>query len=142
MKQLKYLLVLFLAIITVFTGCEKDEEKEKIEPSDSLEQFGILGQWKLDSREVNGISSLAVECCDYIIFETDSIPTDLKGLFNSNEVGYETNGAFELDILNESIEFLYNNKQKLYGIQISDNRIVFNYSENNDSIIEHWINEE
>jgi len=142
MKQLKFLLLLLISITAVFTSCEKDEEKGKIEPSDNLEHFGILAQWKLNSREINGISSLAVECCDYIEFETDNLPTDLSGLFNSNGVGYETNGVFELDILNESIEFAFDDKQKSYGIQISDTRIVFNYFENNDSIVEHWIKEE
>lgn len=142
MRQLKHLLILSLAITTLFTSCEKDEEKGNIEPSDNLEQFGILGQWKLDSREINGISSLAVECCDKIEFETDNLPTDLSGLFNSNGVGYETNGVFELDTLNDSIEFVFDDKQKLYGIQISDTRIVFSYFENNDSIVEHWVEEE
>ena len=48
-------------------------------------------------------------------------------------------GAFELDVLNESIEFTYDDEQKNYGIIISDSRIVFNYSDNNESIVEHWI---
>ena len=142
MRQIKYLLVLSLAIMTVFTSCEKDEGNDNIEPSDNLEQFGMFGNWKLDSREINGISSLAVECCDYIEFKTDSNLTDLKGLFRANGVGYETNGVFELDTLNETIVLSYDDKQKVFGIQISDNRIVFSYLENNDSIVEHWIKEE
>lgn len=142
MRQLKFLLVLPLAIITVFISCEKEEENEKIESSENLEQIGIMGQWKLDSRDVNRISSLAVECCDYLEFEKDSNPNDWNGLFSAFGSGYETNGVFELDTLNETIELSYDDKQKIYGIQISDKRIVFSYLENSDSIVEHWIKEE
>ncbi len=116
-------------------------DKEEIEQTDNLQQTGILGQWKLDSRETNGISSLAVECCDYIEFKTDSEPTDLTGEFKAFGAGYETNGDFELNNANQSIEFIYD-EQLLYEIQISDENIVFSYLENNDSIVEYWHREE
>ena len=142
MERLRFLIVLLVAVTTVCTSCAKDDEKSKIEPTDNLEQFGILGQWKKVSRVVNGISNLAVECCDYIEFSTDSLPTDLRGVFNSNGIGYETNGVFELDDINASIEFVFNDEQILYGIQISETTIVFDYFENNDSIVEYWNKED
>lgn len=139
MRQLKYLLRSFFAISLLCTSCEKNDEKGKIGTSDNLEILGILGQWKLESREINGISSLAVECCDYIEFETDNLPNDLNGLFRSNGLGYETNGVFQLDSSNETIEFTYNGDQKIYDLQIVDTRLVFKYLENNDSIVENWL---
>ena len=135
MKQLKFLLVLSLSVITVFMSCEKD----KTEPSDNLEQFGLLGKWKLDSRDYGGILSGAVLCCDTLEFKSDSESTDLKGLFRAVGAGYETNGVFEFDNLNETIELNYDNKQKLYEIQISETRIVLNYVEDSVAITEWWI---
>lgn len=142
MKQLKYSLILSLAFLSVLTSCEKDEENVKIENPDNLEQIGIIGQWKLDFREINGISSLTVECCDYRNFEIDSKPNDWNGLLIAFGTGYETHGEFELDTSNESIEFSCNGDTKLYDIQIAVDRIVFNYLEDNDSIVEHWVKEE
>ena len=139
MKPHSYLTVLLLAFLTVFSSCKKEDDKDPIEPSDNLEQYGILGKWKLDSREYGGISDGAVMCCDTLEFKSDIQTTDLKGLFRAVGAGYETSGAFELDVLNESIEFTYDDEQKNYGIIISDSRIVFNYSDNNESIVEHWI---
>ena len=56
MKQLKNSLILALTFITMLTSCEKDEENTNIANTDNLEQIGIISQWKLDSREINGIS--------------------------------------------------------------------------------------
>jgi len=142
MKQLKYILVLSLVILTVITSCEKDEEKNNIEASDNLEQFGILGKWKLDSRDYGGISDLAVIIGYTLEFKTDSTSTDLKGLFRVIEPAYEANGVFELDTLNETIELNYDNKQKLYEIQISETTIVLNYVEDTAAITEWWIKQE
>ena len=126
-------ILLFTSII-LLTGCDKDETEQ----IDNLEQVGILGQWKLDTRIVNGISSLAIECCDYIKFKTDSGLGDLKGEFRAFGVGYKTNGVFELNTSKNTIQFNYDNTQKLYRLQISDDFITFTYSENNQEIIEDW----
>ena len=142
MKQLKNSLILALTFITMLTSCEKDEENTNIANTDNLEQIGIISQWKLDSRDINGISSLAVECCDYIDFEMDSDPNDWSGLFNAFGTGYNTNGVFELDTSDETIDFSNNDDQRLYNIQISETRIEFNYMDNSDSIVEHWLKEE
>jgi hypothetical protein len=138
MKNLKILITTVILSFIVLTSCDKGE----VEEIDNLQQTGVPGLWKLESREINGISGLAVECCDYIEFKTDSEPTDLKGKFKAFGVGYATNGVFELNTTDETIEFIYDDEQLLYEIQISENIIVFSYSEKNDSIIEHWRKEE
>jgi hypothetical protein len=142
MKQLKYILLLSLAILTVCTSCKKDDEKDKIELSDNLEQYGILGKWKLDSREIGGISSGAVLCCDTLEFKSDIQTTDLKGLFRAVGSGYERNGVFELNNLNETIELKYDNEQKSYEILISETTIVLNYVEDTIAITEWWLKQE
>ncbi|MBE0637089.1 MAG: hypothetical protein IH598_01045 [Bacteroidales bacterium] len=142
MRHLKFFLVLILSILTVFSSCEKVEKKVEIETSDNLEQFGILGKWKLETRTINGITDLSIQCCDYIIFKPDSEPDNLKGEFTASGVGYETNGVFELNPSNSIIYFNYDNSQKSYEFQISDNLTTFTYNENNQEIIEDWRKEE
>lgn len=138
MKNFRHLKVLFVIPLLVLSSCEKDE----VEQTDQLAPIGVLGQWKLEIRSVNGISSLAVECCDYLEFSTDSEPSDLKGAFRALGAGYETDGVFELNTSNNTIQFDYNDTQKLYGFQLSDDLITFTYSENDQDISEDWRKEE
>ncbi|WP_462281258.1 hypothetical protein [Salinivirga cyanobacteriivorans] len=138
MVQLKSLLILSFAIFTVFTSCEKDEENDNIEPSDYLDQFGILGKWGLQSITINGITDMIVHY-DSIEFTTGIDGDDLKGEFISSDgVGYETNGQFELETANNIIHFNFNNSQKSYEFDISDSLMIFTYSEENNEIIEYW----
>jgi hypothetical protein len=143
MRHLKYVSVLFLSILTVLTSCEKDEimQINNVEQADSLEEFGILGKWGLQSITINGITDMIVHY-DTIKFSADSEIADLKGKFKRRGVGYESNGQFELNKAEETITFTYDDKQIIYGIQISDNYMVFSYSENNASIVEDWRKEE
>lgn len=138
MKTLKILFILLPISMTVLTSCDKDE----VEQADKLEQIGVLGQWKLETRIVNGITGLIAECCDYIEFKTDSEPGDLKGEFRAFGAGYETIGVFELNTSINTIQFAYDDTQKLYGFQITDDFITFTYSEDNDEINEDWRKEE
>lgn len=138
MKNLIFFPVLFLCILITFSGCEKDNN----ETSDNLEQFGILGQWKLKTRIINGIADLSITCCDYIIFKPDNEPENFKGKFTAYGVGYETNGEFELNPSSSIINFVYDNSQKSYEIQISDSLTTFRYNENIQEIIEDWKKEE
>jgi hypothetical protein len=142
MKQLKYILVLSLAILSVFTSCEKGEESDNIEPSDNLEQFGILGKWSLQSITINGITDMIVHY-DSIEFTTGIEGDDLKGEFLSSDgSGYETNGQFELETANNIIHFDFNNSQKSYEFHISNGSMTFTYSEDNNEIVKDWRKEE
>lgn len=138
MRHSKFYLILFLTMLTVFSSCEKDQ----LEKSDNLKQFDILGQWKLEARTTNGISDLSILCCDYIMFNTDNEPDDLKGEFTVSGDGYETEGIFELKASNDVIEFDYDNSQMSYQFQISDKLMTFTYVENSQEIIENWRKEE
>ncbi len=134
-KYLKYWIVWSVASLLLITSCEEDQ----VESLDHLEQVGILGQWKLDNRSVNGIANLAVESCDSLHFDADSEPTDWKGMFRASGNGYARTGDFELDTLNRTIAFSYEDVLKWYSIQLTHNSIRFNYLENQDQIEEYWI---
>jgi hypothetical protein len=81
---------------------------------------------------------LGVECCDYLLFSIDVNPSDWNGIFKAYGAGYELNGVFEMDPSNETIEFSYNENQKIYDYQLVDLSIAFSYTENGDSIVEQW----
>lgn len=129
--------MLVFTLITL-VGCEKDENEKR----DNLQPIGILGQWKLDSRSINGISGLAEECCDYIEFKTDNEPDDFKGEFIAYGTGYETTGVFELNTIEHTIHFDYNDARMSYEYQIFDGLLIFNYLEDDQEIIEDWRKEE
>lgn len=130
--------MLGFALLMVQISCNKDKKNDICENPDYIEPIGILGKWKLDSREINGISSLGVECCDYLDFYIDDNQNDWNGVFKAYGAGYKLNGVFEMDPSNETIEFSYNENQKIYDYQIVDLSITFSYTENDDSIVEQW----
>lgn len=133
MKHLKYLPALFLAIITVLASCEKEE----IEQADSLEQFGILGKWRLSSITIDGITDMSIRY-DTIEFSTGIAKADLKGEFRSIGPGNETKGLFELDNASKTLLFDYNDTRKIYLFHISENSMTFTYSEYIMEFIENW----
>lgn len=137
MKYFRKFTILIL-ILTVLSSCEKDE----IQTPDNLEQIGVLGEWKLETRTINGISDLAVLCCDYIMFRTDNELDDLKGEFTAFGDGYETDGVFKLNTASNIIHFDYDNSQESYEFQISNDLITFTYDENSQEVIENWRKEE
>ncbi|MDZ7807548.1 MAG: hypothetical protein U5K71_10580 [Gracilimonas sp.] len=130
---MKNFAMLFVISLIAITGCGVNEAEQL----DILEQTGLLGEWRLDSRSVNGISDMSIQS-DYIGFKTDDEPDDLKGEFRSYGVGYETNGLFQLNDSDNTIQFVYNDKQRSYEFQISDDRLTFTYPEDDSEIIEYW----
>ena len=133
MRTSKSLLILFPIFLTFFTSCEK----EKTELADNLEQVGILGKWRLVFITVNGITDMSIRF-DTIEFFTDNEIGDLKGKFSAIGTGYETNGVFEIEKTKEHIYFDYNNTQKSYGFQISDDLMTFSYVEDGQDVTEDW----
>lgn len=134
MKSKVFALSISIIVVTL-TSCSKENPGQEL---DALQQIGIPGQWKLEIRLVNGITNLAVKCCDYIDLKTNDQPNDLKGNFTSTGSGYETNGTFELDTIENTILFEFKNKQLLYSYQLDGNVLTFEYSENGQAVIEDW----
>ncbi len=141
MNKLKYLLVLSLSIITVLSGCEKEEENNKIDPSDRLDQYSILGKWKLQGLTIGGITDMSIRF-DTLELIGDSELDDLKGEFTRTQYGPDINGTFELDTANSIIHFDINNTQRSFVFAVSYNYLTFKYYEDSVEIIEDWRKEE
>lgn len=133
MSRSNFIAILFLTLLTLFSSCKDDE----IVQADSLEEFGILGKWGLQSITINGITDMSIRY-DTIEFKADSDLNDLKGEFSAYGVQYETNGMFELMPSNKTIEFNYGDKQKLYEFQLAGDLITFTYFEEQLAFIESW----
>ncbi len=127
-------ILLLASMFLIFTGCKKNEPEQ----TEVLKQTGILGKWKLEMRSIDGIAGLAVECCDYLEFTEDNVVSDWIGVFEATGVGYETTGFFEIDAAGSTIQFNYEDSQKVYEYQIEEGDITFTYMDNNQSIVEHW----
>jgi hypothetical protein len=129
-----FFLVSLITISAVLISCNKD----KMDQPDNLAQYGILGVWKLEARLRNGITDLAIICCDTLILRPDSQIADLKGEFTSVGIGFETNGIFTLNPPDARLHFDYTNASESRIYQVVDNSLSLMYSEENDSIIENW----
>ena len=130
-----FLYVLSLCFTVSLTSCIYEAD----EPRDRLLDSGLLGEWKLDSREVNNIDDLSVQCCDYLTFSEFGSPNDLRGSYKARGTGYENEGEFECNETLDSIQFIRENVVTSYGLVISNQSIVLNYVENGDSISELWV---
>jgi hypothetical protein len=136
MKNPGFLFTLFVFSMMSFTACEKEE------PTDQLEKLGILGKWKLETRTINGITSLEALCCDYLEFLPDSEYNDLAGEFKSTGPGYETDGTFRINESRDTIEFSFNRRQLVYGFQMSNDLMTFSYYEGSANFIDDWRRQE
>lgn len=137
MKQIKFLPVLFLIFMPLFISCAKDDENEKTKPSDSLDKIGIIADWSLQSRTINGATDMSIKNA-IIKFIPDNKIDDLKGNFRREEGSFIAKGQFEIKPAINIINFDLSNVQKAYEFHISDDTMTFTYSEGNLEIIEDW----
>ena len=132
---MKSILIFTVLIFAAVPSCNDDEE---LVGKDLLQDIGIIGKWKLESRAVDGISNLAVECCDFIEFEQDEQTDPLTGHFKAYGYQFETNGSFTMNLDEESILFQYDDSQKLYAYVLEENILAFRCTENGQEISETW----
>lgn len=140
----KPLLLILISIIIFFSACKKEEDEvlapnQQTQDKDPLEEYGILNEWKLEARSVDGVSDLSIQCCDSIILKSDQIIDDFQGSFTARGLGYEKEGTFEVDTLEKLIYFEYDTILKTYNFRLSDKRITFSYNENDQFIEEWWV---
>lgn len=119
-------------LLLINVGCIKQNDL------DTLANMGLYNAWKLESRAMNGISSLSVPCCEMIVFQADSISTDLKGLFSAESNGTLTTGIFEIQPTYDSISFSFGNNQVIYAFTLNQTDLVFQFQEGDDLIEETW----
>lgn len=148
MTQLKFLLVLSLAVSTVFTSCEKDEENDAA-PLDRLEAIGILGRWEIADEAVNGgigISDLLPRCCRFLEFTPDDNIDDHKGLLTSTSAGPANMGTFEVDVANQTILFIDDDDDEfIFSFLLDDsqeNLTIDYFTEDGTNYIQRWVRRE
>ena len=134
MKSMQFRLSLLLLALAALTACTKEEAVQ----TDQLQELGMFRLWKLDTREVGSISSLAIACCDYLEFSPDQEPEDLRGDFKAYGAGYETIGSFELNNARDSIWFYYDDNEQVSGFQMIEDVFIRSYLEDNHPVVEGW----
>lgn len=139
MKASNRFFIWTLLVMAMLISCEKD--KEEIQQTDKLDEFGILGKWKLQTLTINGITDMSVRY-DAIEFKPDDERNDLKGKFTIKGTGFETHGQFELDPIENIVDFAFSTTQRSYTYQILDDTMSFTYTEDSSDIIETWKREE
>lgn len=133
MRNNKVYAAVLLAFVAITTGC-KEEHREPVDP---LESMGLLGNWRLQSVTINGITDMIVYY-DTLELTTGLVSDDLIGEFRSVGVGYQTNGQFEINEVHDSIFFFYNNTQKAHPFRVLENSMTFTYFKNSNEFSEDW----
>lgn len=139
MKASNHFFIWTLLVMTMLISCEKD--KDETQQTDKLDEFGILGKWKLQTLTINGITDMSVRY-DAIEFKADAERNDFKGEFKIKGTGFETHGQFELDPIENIVDFAFSTTQRSYTYQILDDTMSFTYTEDSSDIIETWKREE
>ena len=132
MKQLKFILTLIL-----FVGCSDDDRNF----TDELEQIGIVGNWEISSRSINGITPLIALCCEFIEFKADENKEDLSGIYHWSDGQFSDSGIFKIDIINQALILQDENDEDVYEFLISESgqEFILNYFDNESLISESWI---
>jgi len=139
MKASNLFFIWTLLVMAMLISCEKN--KYVTQQTDKLDEFGILGKWKLQTLTINGITDMSVRY-DAIEFKADDEHNDLKGKFTIKGTGFETHGQFELDPIENIVDFAFSTTQRSYTYQILDDTMSFTYTEDSSDIIETWKREE
>jgi len=139
MKASNLFFIWTLLVMAMLISCEKN--KDVTQQTDKLDEFGILGKWKLQTLTINGITDMSVRY-DAIEFKADDEHNDLKGKFTIKGTGFETHGQFELDPIENIVDFAFSTTQRSYTYQILDDTMSFTYTEDSSDIIETWKREE
>jgi hypothetical protein len=122
---------IFVTLCLTTISCSKKE-------SDFLETLQIIGEWKLESMTFGGITSMNVECCDFIEFATDDIPGDSVGFFKASGLGYENFGTFEVSEAKDSLVFKWDSKQRIVAFEINNDLLTLLYLQDSIPVAEDW----
>ena len=128
---MKIVHAIFVTLCLATMSCSKKE-------SDFLETLQIIGEWKLESMTFGGITSMNVECCDFIEFATDDIRGDSVGFFKASGLGYENFGTFEVSEANDSLVFKWDSKQRIVAFKINNDLLTLLYLEDSIPVEEDW----
>lgn len=122
MHKLKFLGIFILTLL--LTNCSNDDENI----SNPLVELGLIGDWEINGRGINNISSLEALCCETLNFSDDENTRDWRGLYRFNDSsGIVIIGSFNLNDEDGIIEFMTENN--------TTNSLEYNL---NDNVLEVW----
>ena len=123
---MKKILPLIFVILCFVTSCQEDDEVV-----DLLTQSSFLGTWEIQSETMDGVSDLSAKCCRFITFKTDDNIEDLIGLYESDEFGTMSQGAFTVNRTALSLSFTPTDGESFdreYSFNAEMNLLTLTYS--------------
>ena len=126
----------FFAVILLFISCG-----DEIQFNDPIEDHPILGTWEINSRSMNGISSLVIECCEFLEFSLDDDRMDQIGLLSYKDPYSEKLGTFNLLAKTDSLSLELDYRTIRGSLKFSESLKVlsFSYKEGDQLIMEDWV---
>jgi hypothetical protein len=93
---------------------------------DLLFDVGLLGEWEISSRTVNGTPDPTVDCCEYLELRGDSVLEDLSGLwFYDDGDTVQNEGTFTVDTLEGDIQFYHQNSSFTRNYVVVSYDVIF-----------------
>ena len=137
---IKYLLgiVLFSSILSCAKEIESTPNSNTLQSTDSIEQYGLIGEWEIQSRVVNNITGMPALCCEFLVFSADQNTNYNIGNFSYFGNGDNTAGTFEV-IDFDNMQFLIDGTVHYRSFAVNGNYLSLDYIESGDSISEIWI---
>lgn len=134
-------LATFAMLVVFFSaaaGCAKDDPA--IALPDYFDLVGLTGTRNLVFREVGGITSMAVPCCDTLTIASDDQPADFTGRFSISSIGFEAEGTVTVNPDDSTLLFVYNTTERVNGYEVLPNgRLHMWYTTENGALVnESW----
>ena len=131
-------IVLFVVIFSAAAGCGKDDIGYA--PIDHLALLGLPNTRVLHMRTVDGISDMAMPCCDTLTIATDDQPDDFTGRFAIASLGFDAEGSVAVNPEESSLLFSYNDTVQVRNYTVSaDGGLTLTYTQNGNQIAEDWV---
>ena len=123
-------------ILCTLSACNKAIPQS----DDLLFHVGLLGQWEISSRTINGVTDLSVQCCEFLELSSDSIVSDLSGLWYYDDGDTIMNqGTFLVDTVEGDIQFYSQNSSfTRHYVVVSYDLIYLEHYEGSTYFEEIW----
>jgi len=107
---------------------------------DLLFHVGLMGEWEISSRTVNGIPDPDIDCCQYLDLLGDSVLEDLSGMwFYDDGDTVQMEGTFTVDTVERDILFYHQNSYfSLDYVVVSYDVIYLKQSLGSGTVEEIW----
>lgn len=123
-----------LLLILVWVSCNK----ENVRSADALDQLYLLGEWKLEQREINGIASSEI-VYGQLVMDVDDDPTDLTGHFRHSDGIQTIEGKFTVFSNLKTIVFELGEDIGQYDFIATTSSFTLIIQQDRDKIKEYWL---